>query len=194
MEPTVVELRERYRAMSTDELVELRVSDQLTDMARPIVDEELRARGIEPTAVATQRPVPTRPMSTGVPANFGAALSEASNPIQIFRIYWAGKGRLSGAFWGYGFAGTLSICAFSIIFGLLLLPVALRGHQSVLESGVFRTYVLVISLALIAYHIVVWILIWRNAANVENQIWGLVAKLAVIASASLAVARIFSSL
>lgn len=109
-------------------------------------------------------------------------------------MYWAGKGRLSGAYWKYGVAGTLAIQAVSLIFGLLLLPTALRGHDSVLQSGFFRAYIFVTFLVLISYQIVVWILIWRNAENVENAIWGHLAKLAVIAAAFLHIVRAFSIL
>lgn len=51
MEPTIGQLRERYTAMENDELVELRANNELTETARSVIDEELRARAIDPTAV-----------------------------------------------------------------------------------------------------------------------------------------------
>jgi hypothetical protein len=108
-------------------------------------------------------------------------LAQARNPIDTFRLYWAGKGRLSGAYWKYGVAGTLGIYFFAMIGSLMLLPVALREHQSVLESPIFQAYLLAVYM-LLAYQVVVWALIWRNARNVKNPIWGHLAKVAVVGS------------
>jgi uncharacterized RDD family membrane protein YckC len=51
MEPTIAQLKDYYAATGTDELVELRATRQLTDMAREVLDEELRLRGINDSAV-----------------------------------------------------------------------------------------------------------------------------------------------
>src|SRR5262245_47626244 len=116
-------------------------------------------------------------------------LAQARNPVQIFRVYWAGKGRLSGAYWKYGVAGTLGLYVFGMLGSLMLFPVALRGHQTVLESPVFRAYLLALYLLLLAYQIVVWVLIWKNAQNVQNPVWGHAAKVVVVGSAFLFLLR-----
>lgn len=118
-------------------------------------------------------------------------LARARNPLETFRIYWAGKGRLSGAYWKYGVAGTLGLYVFAMLGSLMLLPAALKNHDSVLDSPVFRAYLLTVYLLLLAYQAIVYVLIWRNARNVRNQIWGHVAKLAVVVGALLFLVRIF---
>ena len=118
-------------------------------------------------------------------------LARARNPLETFRIYWAGKGRLSGAYWKYGVAGTLGLHVFAMLGSLMLLPAALKNHDSVLDSPVFRAYLLTVYLLLLAYQAIVYVLIWRNARNVRNQIWGHVAKLAVVVGALLFLVRIF---
>ena len=121
-------------------------------------------------------------------------LAQARNPVEIFRVYWAGKGRLSGAYWKYGVAGTLGLYVFAMLGSLMLIPAALKGHQSVLDSPIFRAYLWVVYLLLLVYQFVVWILIWRNAGNVRNPIWGHVAKLAVVAGAFLLLVRAFGTI
>ena len=121
-------------------------------------------------------------------------LAQARNPVEIFRVYWAGKGRLSGAYWKYGVAGTLGIYVFAMLGSLMLMPAALKDHHSVLESPIFRGYLLVVYSLLLAYQIVVWVLIWRNAGNVQNPIWGNIAKLAVVAGAFLLLVRAFGTI
>lgn len=121
-------------------------------------------------------------------------LAQARNAIETFRLYWSGRGRLSGAYWKYGVAGTFGLYAFAMFGSLLLVPAALKGHQSVLESPIFRAYLLFVYLLLFAYQIVVWGLIWRNAANVSDPRWGHLAKLVVVASAFLLLARAFGTI
>ena len=121
-------------------------------------------------------------------------LAQARNPIEIFRVYWAGKGRLSGAYWKYGVAGTLGLYVFAMLGSLMLIPAALKGHESALESPIFRAYLLVVYLLLLAYQVVVWVLIWRNAGNVQNPVWGHVAKVAVVGGAFLFLVRAFGTI
>jgi cellulose synthase/poly-beta-1,6-N-acetylglucosamine synthase-like glycosyltransferase len=121
-------------------------------------------------------------------------LAQARNPVEIFRVYWAGKGRLSGAYWKYGVAGTLGLYVFAMLGSLMLFPAALKGHESVLESPIFRAYLLVVYLLLLAYQVVVWALIWRNARNVQNPVWGHVAKVAVVGGAFLFLVRVFGTI
>jgi hypothetical protein len=92
MEPTIGQLRDRYAAMENDELVELHANNQLTDTARSLIDEELRARAIDPKAVESQQFTRETPESSKARMNAEVALSQASNPVEIFRAYWAGKG------------------------------------------------------------------------------------------------------
>lgn len=121
-------------------------------------------------------------------------LARARNPLETFRIYWSGKGRLSGAYWKYGVAGTLGLYVFAMLGSLMLLPAALKNHDSVLDSPVFRAYLLTVYFLLLAYQAIVYVLIWRNARNVRNQIWGHVAKLAVVVGALLFLVRIFRTI
>jgi hypothetical protein len=121
-------------------------------------------------------------------------LAEARNPVEIFRVYWAGRGRLSGAYWKYGVAGTVGIYVFALLGSLMLLPVALKGHESVLESPIFRVYLLAVYVLLLAYQVIVWVLIWRNARNVQNPFWGHVAKVAVVGGAFLLLVRAFGTI
>ena len=121
-------------------------------------------------------------------------LEHARNPIEIFRCYWAGKGRLSGAYWKYGVAGTLGLYVLALFGSLLLLPSALQGNESVLQSGAFRAYLFAVFLLLFAYHVVVVILIWKNAKNVQNPIWGHIAKAAVVGGAFFHLVRAFGTI
>ncbi|MFA6902214.1 MAG: hypothetical protein WC236_03930 [Gallionellaceae bacterium] len=101
------------------------------------------------------------------------------NGLDVFRLLLAGKGRLSTAYWGFGVKGTIFIYIFALLGSLLLLPMALKDHRSVLESPIFATYFMVVYLILIAYQILVWVLIWRNAKNTDTIFWGYSAKFAV---------------
>jgi uncharacterized RDD family membrane protein YckC len=51
MEPTIAQLKVYYAAMGTEELVALRATSQLTDMASAVLDEELHLRGVSDSAV-----------------------------------------------------------------------------------------------------------------------------------------------
>lgn len=116
------------------------------------------------------------------------------NPVETFRLYWAGRGRLAGAYWKYGFAGSLGIYVFAMLGSLMLFPIALKGHQSVMESPIFRGYLVAVYLLVLAYQGVVWVLIWRNAKNVGNPIWGHIAKVVVVGSAFLLLVRVFGTI
>lgn len=52
MEITVGQLRETYARKETDELLDLRARNELTDVARIALDEELQSRGVQDTEVA----------------------------------------------------------------------------------------------------------------------------------------------
>ena len=48
-------LRERYRSLSTDELLDINVSGGLTELAKPILDQELATRGASAPDYAAAR-------------------------------------------------------------------------------------------------------------------------------------------
>ena len=54
METLFYELRERYRSLNTKKLIELYISDELTDLAYKLVKEELKRRNISSKEEAAQ--------------------------------------------------------------------------------------------------------------------------------------------
>ena len=106
-------------------------------------------------------------------------VKQPENGLDIFKLYWAGKGKLSVAYWGYGFAGTFAIYVFAMIGALLLLPTPTEESDSLFDSRPFAIYVALVLVVLTIYQFVVWILIWRNASNTSHPIWALLAKVAV---------------
>ena len=46
MDPAGAQLRETYASKTTEELIELRARDDLTDLAYKVLDEELKGRGV----------------------------------------------------------------------------------------------------------------------------------------------------
>ena len=99
------------------------------------------------------------------------------------RKHWAGEGRLSRAYWGYGGVGTVILLFFAIIGSFMILPSALEEDPSLLGSAVFRDYLIGVYVVLNVYQVFVGILVWRNAGNVENPIWSHVARLVVVLGA-----------
>ncbi len=102
------------------------------------------------------------------------------NGIDIFKNYWRGHGKLLNAYFGYGFVGTFILYFFGMLGSLFLLPFTLEEGKSILESKVFSVYIVILMVVLLAWQIVVWILIWRNAKNASHSVWGYVAKFAVL--------------
>jgi hypothetical protein len=105
--------------------------------------------------------------------------SEPQNGLDAFRLYWAGKGKLSTAYWGFGVVGSSVVFLLMALGGFFFVPTALREHDSVFASPLFNAYLLATNLLLLTYQIVVWILIWRNAPNSSNAAWGNLAKAVV---------------
>ena len=114
--------------------------------------------------------------------------------IDDLRKHWAGKGRLSRAYWGYGGVGTLVLFFLAIIGAFMILPSALEESVSLLDSAVFRDYLMGANVVLSAYQVFVGILVWRNAGNVENPIWSHVARLVVVLGAIGLVYQIVSAI
>lgn len=102
------------------------------------------------------------------------------NVVENFLVHLAGRGRLSTAYWGFGVGGTLLISVVAVLVAFFLLPSALREHQGALDSPKFMAFVAATYWILIAYYVLVTVLIWRNAYNVVNRIWGHLARLIVV--------------
>jgi hypothetical protein len=105
------------------------------------------------------------------------------NDVDTFKRYWAGKGRLGTAFWGYGYVASFVLAFLAMLFSLFILPFALRDHSSVLESPLFRGYMLAVSLVLLGYQLIAAVLIWRNAPNSSSALLGNLAKAFVLLNA-----------
>ena len=98
------------------------------------------------------------------------------NPFKEFQLHLSGSGRLKSAYWRYGVVWTLILWFFLLLFSLMLLPAALRDHDSVLESPLFRGYLSGVYVFLAIYQVLVWVMVWRNARNVDQPLWGHLAK------------------
>jgi peptidoglycan/LPS O-acetylase OafA/YrhL len=95
----------------------------------------------------------------------------------------SGRGRLSVAYWGYGVGGSLAFAVLVVIISLALMG---GGSSTSLETaGNSRLAVFLgaSSWAFLAYQVFVAILVWRNAFNVENPIWGWLARGLVVSAA-----------
>src|SRR5688572_15690151 len=53
MEPTLEQLKDNYASRTTEELIEIRATRQLTPVAATTLDNELRARGVSDATVST---------------------------------------------------------------------------------------------------------------------------------------------
>jgi hypothetical protein len=113
--------------------------------------------------------------------NSASAITHSA--IQNFRRYWSGEGCLADAYWGYGFGGSLILMLLLFSIGLVFFPSAVTHYSDALVSPTFRGYLVFSRLALFAYHVIVCILIWRNAKNASIPLWKYVAKIYVIAYA-----------
>ena len=103
------------------------------------------------------------------------------NLIDDIRRHWAGKGTLRRAYWGYGVVGSLILYVLALIPVFMVIPSVLEtGDLSPLESPLFETYLAVVSLVLAAYQVFASVVIWRNSSNVQNRVWGEIAKIVVI--------------
>jgi uncharacterized membrane protein len=113
------------------------------------------------------------------------AVRKNTDGFQTLRLYWAGKGKLSVAYWGFGVVGSLLLsifCAFGVLF---VVPFASKDGSDILESTAFQLYVVVILVILLAYQVVASIVIWRNSNNTTKPIWSQLAKASVALSAVL---------
>jgi hypothetical protein len=115
------------------------------------------------------------------------------NVVESLMAHLAGQGRLSSAYWGFGVGGTLLISFSAVLIAFFLLPSALRKHHGALESPEFVTFLAVTYWILAAYHLLVAVLVWRNAYNVMNRLWGHFARLIVAVSLVLLVGALLSS-
>src|SRR5258706_12832451 len=105
--------------------------------------------------------------TTGTPAS--------PRPSRI-RAAWRGEGTLAWAFWGFNFGGGMLLAVVGAFGFLFLIPFTLGEHRSVLESPVFRSYLLIVFLAYFAY-VVAWVvMIWRCSFNVGWRGWGYVGR------------------
>ena len=107
-------------------------------------------------------------------------IDRPKNGIDAFKLYWAGKGKLTVAYWGYGVVGTLVIYFLAMTISLLLIPFAYKEGSSILESSIFINYLLGAYIFLVVYQVLVWVLVWRNAKNVTKKFWGHIAKAGVV--------------
>lgn len=108
-------------------------------------------------------------------------------------MHLAGRGKLSSAYWGFGVGGTLLIFLASVLVALFLLPSALREHQGALESPGFVTFLAATYWILAVYHVLVAVMVWRNAYNVANRFWGHLARLVVVAGLALLIGALLSA-
>lgn len=60
------------------------------------------------------------------------------------------------------------------------MPSALREHQSVLDAPHFVAFLEATYWVVMAYEVLAAVMIWRNAYNVANRIWGHLARLIVV--------------
>ena len=110
---------------------------------------------------------------------------QPANGLEAFRLYWAGKGKLRVAYWGFGVVGSFILSFLSMLGLFFVAPFAKSEGGSIFESTAFNVYFTVVLLVLLSYQIVVSILIWRNAHNTSNPVWSQLAKAAVALSAVL---------
>lgn len=96
--------------------------------------------------------------------------------LEAFRLYWAGKGELSVAYWGFGVVGSFIILFLSMLGLFAVTPFAQESSGSVLESSAVRIYFSAVLLVLLAHQVLVGILVWRNAHNTGNPLWSQLAQ------------------
>jgi hypothetical protein len=99
------------------------------------------------------------------------------------RAHLSGKGRLSRAYWWYGAVGTAILLLLVLIGAIFLVPFALDANTDILASPVIFGYVIGAYVVLTAYQVFVGVLIWRNSMNVDNPVWGHVARVMVVLGA-----------
>jgi hypothetical protein len=109
--------------------------------------------------------------------------NQAGGFIHDVRLHWSGKVELKTAYLRYGLVYTFILWFFALLGSLMLLPAALREHETVLDSPVFRGYLAGVYVFLCLYQLFVWIIVWRNAHNVPNIAWAYAAKIGVVFSA-----------
>jgi len=78
--PSAQELREHYRRLSTDELIDIRVSGDLTVLARGLIEEELSRRGVTEEDIAQAYPIEVPEEPAPVCPHCGADGTKKSAP------------------------------------------------------------------------------------------------------------------
>lgn len=97
------------------------------------------------------------------------------------------------AYWGYGVGGSLAFAVLVVIISLALMG---GGSSTSLETGSNSRLAAFLGAAwwvFLAYQVFVAILVWRNAFNVENPIWGWLARGFVVLAAIFLGSRILIS-
>lgn len=78
------ELRERYSRMVTEELIELHQRGTLTEVARPLLENELSLRGISPTMITNTRIQTPQEIDREVFTERG----KAALITMLWRLFW----------------------------------------------------------------------------------------------------------
>lgn len=110
--------------------------------------------------------------------------------VRVVLALASGRGRLSTAYWGFGVGGSVLFAVVVAITGLVLMTRAVSHEGTTVENLALQYFLSFAWWAFLAYQLFVAILIWRNAFNVRNPMWGWLARGIVIAIGGLLGARV----
>jgi hypothetical protein len=102
----------------------------------------------------------------------------------------SGRGRLSTAYWGFGVGGGVVFAVVVAIIGLVLMTRSVSHEGATVENPALQYFLSSAWWLFLAYQLFVAILVWKNAFNVGNPIWGWLARGIVIAAGGLLGARL----
>lgn len=100
--------------------------------------------------------------------------------LQAFIAHIAGRGRLSTAWWGFGIGGSVIYIVVLSLVGLFLMTRSVSEDGATVENQSLQLFLSRAGWTFLTYQILVAILVWRNAFNVGNPIWGWVARAMLI--------------
>jgi hypothetical protein len=101
--------------------------------------------------------------------------------IRAFIAHFAGQGQLSTAYWGFGVGGSVLFAVVLILASLVLMTRSISEEGATIDNPALQSFLSGAVWIFLAYQVLVAVLIWRNAFNVGNRMWGWVARGLVLA-------------